>query len=284
MDELLKWYQLLSHSKSFKWAKFWGLVLAVLLAGLGYFWLNGHGFEALLILGLPMIFAASNSLESLSLAYQYSLFMRHLSATSQAQNQPPQPQHLSATEQFAVAGEPDSTYEVGADEAEENAVETNYWQSFELSEEEKLVLCQFYVFLYLLFELRKVGEETHFRLVGLPAGRYRQWLKRLASPEVELVEIRPGKTSVAELEFEEVLERLAEHDRVGLSVWDFPKAVYADKRNWREYQPQLIEIAPGRKVRINNHLQHRSSSNSTTPPLLPIYPTRLRDLKIEFNV
>src|SRR3954452_21476813 len=85
MQELLRWYQLLSHSKSFKWAKFWGLVLAVLMAGLGYFWLNGHGFEALLIIGLPIVFASSNAVESLSLAYQYSLLMQQLTMTAPPQ-------------------------------------------------------------------------------------------------------------------------------------------------------------------------------------------------------
>jgi hypothetical protein len=275
MHELLKWYQLLSNTKSFKWAKFWGLMLGVLLAGLGYFWLNGHGFEALLILGLPIVFAASNGLESLSLAYQYSLFMHHLSANAEEQNEEAAPQ--TAKEQLALV-------EVGQEETAMKAtLQTGQAATFPLSEEEKLVLCQYYVFLYLLFHLRKVGEETHFRLVGLPAGRYRQWLKGLAAPGVQLVEIRPGKTTLAELELDAVVVRLAQHDKVSVSIWDFPKAVYSDERNWREYQPQLIEITPGRKVRINNRMQ-RSSGSNNAPLLLPIYPNRLRDLKIEFKL
>jgi hypothetical protein len=242
MQNFLYWYQTISQSKSFKWAKGWGLLLAVLLAALGYFWLNGQGLEWLMILGLPIIFAASNMLESLARAYRYTAMAQMLVA----------PQ--SATPQSEAQPAP----------------------QLELSDADRLSLCQYYVFLYLLFELRKTGEETFYRMVGLPKGRYREWLEGLKAEGLALAQASKGKTILTEVEFEEALTLIAAYDSLPLQVWDFPKVVYADKRNWREYDPSVIEIAPGRSVKIGMKV-----GKVEAPPLLPIYPNRLKDLKIE---
>jgi hypothetical protein len=252
MHELLNWYHLLSSSKSFKWAKGWGLLLSVLLAALGYYWLNGQGFESLLILGLPLIFAASNMFESLARAYRYTAMAQML---------------VAPTPQTAIAPpEPQSEPQIEA--------------QLELTDADRLSLCQYYVFLYLLFQLRKTGEETFNRMVGLPKGRYREWLEGLKAEDLELIQSSQGKTSVMKATFEEALQLIAEYDGLPPKIWDFPKKVYEDKRNWRMYNPSEIEIVPGRVIKV----QVKGGKGGNAPTLLPLYPTRLKDLKIEREI
>jgi hypothetical protein len=221
------------------------------LAALGYFWLNGQGFESLLILGLPIIFAASNMFESLARAYRYTAMAQML---------------VAPTPQTAIAPpEPQSEPQIEA--------------QLELTDADRLALCQYYVFLYLLFQLRKTGEETFNRMVGLPKGRYREWLEGLKAEGLALVQASKGKTILSEVEFEEALDLIATHDSLPPQVWDFPLQVYADKRNWKEYDPTKVEIAPGRIV----YIKMRPDKVKEETALLPIYPTRLKDLKIEPN-
>jgi hypothetical protein len=250
MDNFLIWYHTLSRSRSFRWAKGWGLLLTVLLAAIGYFWLNGQGLEWLLILGLPTIFAASNMFESLARAYRYT-------AMAQILAPPPAPQTAIAPPE--VPQEPQIELQL------------------ELTDADRLSLCQYYVFLYLLFQLRKTGEETFNRMVNLPKGRYREWLEGLKAENLELVQSSQGKTSATRVTFEEALKLIAEHDGLTPEIWDFPKEIYEDKRNWRMYNPGEIEIAPGRTIKV----QVKGGKGGNAPILLPLYPTRLKDLKIE---
>jgi hypothetical protein len=78
------------------------------------------------------------------------------------------------------------------------------------------------------------------------------------------------------VELSEVLYRVATHDGLPQDVWDFPAQVYADKRNWKEYDPSKVEIAPGRIV----YIKMRPDKVKEETALLPIYPTRLKDLNI----
>ena len=250
----LRWYNALSRSRSFRWAKGWGLLLAVLLAALGYSWLNGQGLEWLLILGLPTLFAASNMIECLARAFRYIAMAQILVAPPTA--------NLSTEAQSEPQPEPQLEAQL------------------ELTDADRLSLCQYYVFLYLLFQLRKTGEETFYRMVSLPKGRYREWIEGLKAEGLELVQTVKGKTTLTEVEFGEALHRIATHDDLSQEVWDFPCQVYADKRNWKEYDPSKLEIAPGRIV----HIKMRPDKVREETALLPIYPTRLKDLKIEPNL
>ncbi|NWJ98902.1 MAG: hypothetical protein HXX20_24440 [Chloroflexi bacterium] len=254
MSNLLLWYDTLSRSRNFRWAKVWMAILVVLMATLGYFGLNGQGLEWMLILGLPIIFAVSNLFEALGRAYRYTALAQMLVAS----------QVPSITEE-PKQSEPDQP------EPE---------PQLELTDADRLSLCQYYVFLYLLFQLRKTGEETFYRMVSLPKGRYREWLEGLKAEGLELVQTVKGKTTLTEVEFGEALHRIATHDDLSQEVWDFPCQVYADKRNWKEYDPSKLEIAPGRIV----HIKMRPDKVREETALLPIYPTRLKDLKIEPNL
>jgi hypothetical protein len=259
MREFLNWYNYLSQSKSFRWAKFWGLILALLLAGIGYFWWQGHGFEATLILGMPVLFAASNALESLNLAFQYATFMGLYTARQEAQ---------TATANWPLVEAQPQTANGGAQPQTEpqNLLE-------QMTDSDRLGLCQQYVFLYLVFELRVVGEETHQRMTGIAAGKYRNFMAGLKM--VGLVSTTPGKAEIAQINLETALQKLVEYDELPFAVWDFPIAVYQDDRNWKEYDPTQLEMEPGRAARLNS-----KRYQGKTTPLLPIYPTTLNDLKL----
>jgi len=254
MSNLLLWYDTLSRSRNFRWAKVWMAILVVLMATLGYFGLNGQGLEWMLILGLPIIFAVSNLFEALGRAYRYTALA----------------QMLVASQVPSITEEPKQSE---PDQPEPEA-------QLELTDADRLSLCQYYVFLYLLFQLHKTGEETFYRMVSLPKGRYREWLEGLKAENLELVQSSQGKTSATRVTFEEALQLIASHDGLPLEIWDFPVQVYADKRNWRMYNPGEIEIAPGRTIKV----QVKGGKGGNAPILLPLYPTRLKDFKIEREI
>ncbi len=248
IDNYSSWYKCVSQTKSFKWGRVWLLITILLLSAEIYFCLTGHGLEALMILGFPLFFAASNALEAFTAAARHAAKVQWLTTYY------------------------DSFLEDVVDT--EAALEVATVAEFEQSEPEKLIACQYYVFLYLLFEQRRTGEKTFEKLANLPAARYRKWLEGLALPDLQLVRKTQGKVEVAQIELAEALKRIADYDNFSLRVWEFPLRVYADPRNWKQYDPQIIEIEPGRTVRVGG-----KSRPGDTPTLLPIYPTRLTELQ-----
>jgi hypothetical protein len=265
-EEWSKWYQLLSTSKSFKRARILAVVLGLELAGLGYASLTGHPLEWLSILFVPIWLTFVSFREQLSLAYLVANERRRLARVQELAQ-------YSAAQQ-----EDEDTEEDAPDEQAEELFA--YPQNYELSEENQLVLCQYYVFLYCLFELRKSGEASFNRMLGMPEGRYREWLRLLAKSELGLVESSPGKTRIARVSFEEVLYRLEVRDGKP-GIWEFPRRVYQDRRNWKNYDPNAPLVADGSRgksvvIRVRKY-------RNRTPFPLPIYPQRLTDLKLEFN-
>jgi hypothetical protein len=249
MPELLEWYALLSRSKYFKWARLWGS-LAALLIGL-WCWCVAQGeWGWVLTLLVPIFILGSSALEALAKAYQATSLTRYLA-----------PLYLSAEKE---------TPPEAAKPEEDGPV-------LDLTDESKLALCQFYSFLYVLFALKKSGEATLGRMLGLPARRYRDWIKALASDRLQLVTVTSGKITLTDLDFEKVLERLA-HYTGQAYMWDFPRLVYAHGRNWRKFDPTQLILEPDRTATLN-----RERGPSETPPLFPIYPHHLNDLNFEAN-
>jgi hypothetical protein len=246
MDELLEWYALLARSKYFRWARLWGVATALLI-GI-WCWCVAQGeWGWVLTLTVPIFICGSIGLEALAKAYQATALTRQLA-----------PLYLSEDK----------------NEAEENEEEGPV---LDLTDESKLALCQFYSFLYVLFTLKKSGEATLGRMIGIPARRYRDWIKALASERLQLVTVSSGKISLAEVEFEEVLTRLAEYTDQAY-LWDFPRMIYANEHNWRKFDPAALLIEPGRTAALN-----RERGQAHTPPLFPLYPQALHDLNFEAN-
>jgi hypothetical protein len=107
----------------------------------------------------------------------------------------------------------------------------------------------------------------------MPARKYRELADAIAQEGVGLITNQPGKSVIAQLSFDAVLQKIAQHDN-NLTLWDFPYAVYDNERNWREYKPNEIELAPGRIATLN-----RMKKGDNTPTLLPIFPFILNDLQ-----
>lgn len=273
-EEWSKWYQLLSTSKSFKRAKLLAVLLGLELAALGYASLAGHLLEWLTILFVPLWLTFVSFREQLSLAYLVANERRKLARLAEFVSNPAAAADGEAEVPAVARGEIEETT------GEESAEEGDNLKSYQLSEENQLVLCQYYVFLYCLFELRKSGEATFNRMLGMPEGRYREWLKLLVNSDLGLVESSPGKTEIAAVSFDEVLHRLEVRDGKP-GIWEFPRRVYQDRRNWRTFDPNAALVTKGSRgktVVINIRKNSRR-----TPFPLPIYPHRLKDLKIEFN-
>jgi len=234
LDTFLMWYFILSKSNTFKWAKFW-----LMLAGLAWLWLLWCWFSGnwgfLFISFIAFSLSLMTALEALSVAY-YETKARRIVLNRYANSQ-----------QAVVAVTDNET-----DEEEDD----------ELTDKSKLELCQFYTFLYLVFELHRTGEGTLGRMAGIPAGRYRLWMKTLAGAGL----------ADTHLSFEEVLDYIAKKNNQDF-MWNFTKRVYSDPQNWREYDPRLLDMGQGRKLRVGG--RHVAAGVTT----IPIYPTRLRDLK-----
>lgn len=256
------WLNLMSKSKAFIWAKLWGSMAVASMLLFCWAFANSQ-WEWVMLSVVPFCFSVGSALEALSEAYKYAFaanHLRHQLYTRQARAAQPQHPH----QQEAEAQEQDT--QALADGAGEGA-------SPELTDTEKLELCQFYVFLFVLFERHQSGETTLHEMVGLPVRRYRDWISAIAEPGLELVEKTPGaRPRLAAKTFEEALAITAAYNQQAW-MWDFPKQVYADRRNWFEYSPKTEETAPGRYVAINTT---RYQGPPTT--LLPIYPHNLNNL------
>jgi hypothetical protein len=251
------WLNLMSKSKAFIWAKLWGSMAVASMLLFCWAFANSQ-WEWVMLSVVPFCFSVGSALEALSEAYKYAFAADHLRQKLYADRTT-----------LARPGEPQLA-EVDPATSEE--------ASPELTDASKLELCQFYVFLFMLFERHQTGENNLHRLLAIPVRRYREWLNAIAAPGLELVELAPNaRPRLASKTFEQVLAITAAYNQQAW-MWDFAKKVYADRRNWFEYNPKTQEAGPGRYVAINT--PHYQGPPTT---LLPIYPHNLDNLHIEFN-
>lgn len=256
------WLNLMSKSKAFIWAKLWGSIAVASMLLFCWAFANSQ-WEWVMLSVVPFCFSVGSTFEALSEAYKYAFAANHLR------------EKFYADQARATQSQANRQQDV---QALEPANSTGQEVDPELTDTEKLELCQFYVFLFVLFERHQSGETTLHEMVGLPVRRYRDWISAIAEPGLELVEKTPGaRPRLAAKTFEEALAITAAYNQQAW-MWDFPKQVYADRRNWFEYSPKTEETAPGRYVAINTA---RYQGPPTT--LLPIYPHNLNNLNIEFK-
>lgn len=268
VDDFLMWYATLSKIKNFRWAKFWALVTAILIFAIVWCWRSGE-FGWVTALLMPLLMAGTSALEALALSQREANLRRYLEKLQQAAR-------LATLEEAAFTDRSvtiDGWESNANSDAETDAgVATAAQPGARYNDAGKLRLCQFYAFLYCVVELRLTGEGKLNRMLGIPAGRYREWISGLASGDLNIVSISESKTSVAEIDFQEALHRVASHQG-DATMWEFPIKVYSKDANWREYNPNKIELERGRVVTINR-------GRPGDAPLLPVYPQRLKDLKI----
>jgi hypothetical protein len=246
--ELKAYYRQLNQAPQLKWAKLWGSLTLLLLGVVAYHWWSGRaGLDLGLILAMPILFAAVPALEAFNAARRYvrqKHFLETYYSNLAVREAPAQPQEVEEIP--------------------------------ELDDDQKLLACQYYVFLYLLFEARKVGENTLEQLAGIPVKRYRAWLDGLV--RLGLVSKSPGKVEVSRLELAEVMRRTAHADGLPLWVWNFPARVYQDSRNWQTEQPPRLKLEAGRTAKLGGRVKALSDIS------LPRYPHRLEDLFLEPEV
>jgi hypothetical protein len=236
-------YALLKRSKYFKTARI--LAVIALPCLVAFCWNVANDNWGLAVgLGVPLWALVAGALEGFVKAWQVTALARELATRVQAQKE------------TSAEGEPD------------------------ISDDSKLEMCQFYAFLYALFALKKCGESTLGNLLGIPARRYREWIKALAGEQLQLVAVTAGKTRLAVLSFDEVLVRLAEYNGQP-EMWDFPRRVYANPRNWRQFDQAALVLEPGtgRVAALN---MQRAAAKAPLP--YPLYPHSLNDLNFEPGV
>lgn len=137
-----------------------------------------------------------------------------------------------------------------------------YSQQQQLTGEQKLALCQFYAFVYAIIKHQLVGEAIWLER-GMLRKQYRQWIHGLAAPSIAVVAVKNGqKPQVLEESLEAALGRIAL--RLGQpNYWQFPLWYFHQQRGAEQHWETLYTF----------------KHNGKEPPLLPIYPKRL---KLEF--